>query len=669
MLGIKNRIKKRIVDILHHRGFNTMIGQIKWHGVTGITIDEFYVKKADGSGQSVHIGKLTAKLSLWHSLIHLALQGELTAEHIRTDLRAVSDTPLLFPRFEIALRTRKNFQLVQIETGNMNISLQHSHKKSFNDFHLQFKNIVWDDIIKILKGHWLSPIIADSKSESRISLNAFFRFFPGQFLPVSHAEIKWDDFSLSSKNPANAPLKIDRNYLINIMDKKLKIVHNGQYLPFEKIPWELIDAIICSEDPRYWSHSGFCLYGLGIALRENIKTRKFSRGASTITMQVVRNIFLTHNRNLVRKVEESILALLLENYYKIEKKIILELYLNLIEFAPNVYGVQNAIRFYFDKELSELTLTEILTLTYIIPRPRHFYEALLDRTEQLRRNLHHHLLSYTHLMIKKGLIAPHKAENIGSCIHFGEKFGTLTLLDNEISSNGKQSRDIPDTINKLIRAYPHTLKEYDGQYIHLYNGQTIEYKHTDHGNGTVDPCLDVIFNERYPKGASVNTPPQNDAGRIRNQELLMKMYGGSPEEVRKNLVPIQWCPKLANQTLWCTKINMIHVRLSRISAELDQHPELAVYLNSSGIFNWRPIKGSSHLSPHSFGIAIDIAVNQAHYWQHHILEQTREFPERPQTSIPQIIVDTFEKQGFIWGGRWRHYDTMHFEYRPELFLD
>ena len=49
MLGIKNRIKKRIVDILHHRGFNTMIGQIKWHGVTGITIDEFYVKKADGS--------------------------------------------------------------------------------------------------------------------------------------------------------------------------------------------------------------------------------------------------------------------------------------------------------------------------------------------------------------------------------------------------------------------------------------------------------------------------------------------------------------------------------------------------------------------------------------------------------------------------------------------
>lgn len=149
----------------------------------------------------------------------------------------------------------------------------------------------------------------------------------------------------------------------------------------------------------------------------------------------------------------------------------------------------------------------------------------------------------------------------------------------------------------------------------------------------------------------------------------MKMYGASPEEVRKNLVPVQWCPKLVNQTLWCTKVNMVHVRLSRISAELDRHPELAVYLNSGGIFNWRPINGNDCLSPHCFGIAIDIAVDQAHYWQHQILEQGGKLPELPLSPIPQIIVDTFEKHGFIRGGRWRHYDTMHFEYRPELFLE
>ena len=669
MLSIKNQIKKRIIDILHRRGFDTTIGQIKWCGIAGITMNEFYTEKADDSEQSIHIGKLTTKLSLWHSLIHFAWQGELTAEQIKTDLRTISDTPLSISRFEIIFRFGKKCQILQLETGNVIVILQYSHKKSYDDFYLQFTDIAWDNIIKVLDGHWLSPIIADSKSESRISLNAFFRFFPEQFLPVSHAKIQWNGFSLSRKDPAKAFLKIDRDYLINTLDKKREIAHNGQYLPFDKIPWELIDAIICTEDPRYWNHSGICPYGLGIALRENVKTRKFSRGASTITMQVVRNIFLTHNRNLVRKVEESILALLLENYYKIDKRTILELYLNLIEFAPNIYSVGNAARFYFDKELGELTLTEILTLTYIIPRPRYFYEALLDRTEQLRRNLHRHLRFYAHTMVKKGLIAPHIAENIGSHIQFGEKFGTLILLSNDISTNREQSRDIPDSINKLMRAYPHTLKEYDGQYIHLYNGKTIEYKHTDHDIGTEDPSMDAIFYECYPKGIPVTASPQNDAGRIRHQELLMKMYGEEEKEVRQNLVSIQWCPKTINQTLWCTKVNMIHVRLSRISAELDRHPELAVYLNSSGIFNWRRIKNSNHLSPHCFGIAIDIAVDQAHYWQHHFLKQTGEFPKRPQISIPQIIVDTFEKQGFIWGGRWLHYDTMHFEYRPELFLD
>lgn len=81
-----------------------------------------------------------------------------------------------------------------------------------------------------------------------------------------------------------------------------------------------------------------CLYGLGIALRENIKSGKFIRGASTITMQVARNLFLTHHRNLMRKTEETIITLLLENYYEISKENILEFYLNLIEFAPGIYG-------------------------------------------------------------------------------------------------------------------------------------------------------------------------------------------------------------------------------------------------------------------------------------------------------------------------------------------
>ena len=668
MLDFENYIHRQIIRIFKNRGFDITIGCTKWRG-NHLTLDDLLLKKANDPAQYIQIERLMCKLHVWRSLFHFSPDGGLKAEKICIDLRAVSDIPLTLSCFEAGFRLGKKNQIVEIETGGLAIMVQHLHKKIQDDLYLQFTNLAWNDIVKVLDGHWLSPVIAGSHSEASISSTVIFRFLPRNPLPFAHAEIKWNGFSLARKNPDEAPLKIDRDYLMNALDEKRGIVRNGQYLPFDQIPWELIDAIICTEDPRYWNHSGICLYGLGIALRENAQTRKFSRGASTITMQVARNIFLTHNRNLVRKVEEVIIALLLENYYKIDKRTILELYANLIEFAPDVYGVRSAVRFYFDKEPGELTLTEILTLTYIIPRPRHFYEALLDQTQQLRKNLNLHLRSYARAMVKKGFIAPHIAENIGPCIHFGEKFGTLILLDGEILSNREQTKGIPDSIDKLIRAYPQSLKEYDGQYIRLYNGQTIEYKRPAPNNGTGKPGLDAIFNERYPKGVPVNSASQNDAGRNRHQELLMKMYGASPEEVRKNLVPVQWCPKLVNQTLWCTKVNMVHVRLSRISAELDRHPELAVYLNSGGIFNWRPINGNDCLSPHCFGIAIDIAVDQAHYWQHQILEQGGKLPELPLSPIPQIIVDTFEKHGFIRGGRWRHYDTMHFEYRPELFLE
>ena len=229
--------------------------------------------------------------------------------------------------------------------------------------------------------------------------------------------------------------------------------------------------------------------------------------------------------------------------------------------------------------------------------------------------------------------------------------------------------DTPESVRKLLAAYPLSLKGYDGKNILLYNGLTVEYKKAGISNGMGDPDLDALFQDRFPKGEPVDAPAKNDAGRVRHEELMKKMYGRTPEEVRRNLVPIRWCPKLANQTLWCTRINQVHIRLSRISAELDGYPELAGYLDSGGIFNWRVIAGSDRLSAHSFGAAIDIAIEHAHYWKRNVSQENGGIPDRPENKFPQIIVDVFEKHGFIWGGRWRHYDTMHFEYRPELLLD
>ena len=105
-------------------------------------------------------------------------------------------------------------------------------------------------------------------------------------------------------------------------------------------------------------------------------------------------------------------------------------------------------------------------------------------------------------------------------------------------------------------------------------------------------------------------------------------------------------------------------RREELKTELTKKdPSLQPYLEGlGGTFVWRNIAGTSRRSAHSYGVSLDINVKRSHYWRW----QRPPSPLRWQNQIPQPIVDAFEAEGFIWGGRWYHYDTMHFEYRPEL---
>lgn len=154
--------------------------------------------------------------------------------------------------------------------------------------------------------------------------------------------------------------------------------------------------------------------------------------------------------------------------------------------------------------------------------------------------------------------------------------------------------------------------------------------------------------------------PLNDASRCRNYELLGAVYGDNENEVRKNLVDTTFMGKM----LKFNKLNGASKALEKVSIELERlsrkNPKLLDYLQDiGGTFKWRTIAGTNHLSAHSYGIAIDLNVARSSYWR-----WQREY----ENQIPQEIVYAFEKQGFIWGGRWHHFDTMHFEYRPEWFV-
>ncbi|MBR8462708.1 SH3 domain-containing protein [Campylobacter sp. faydin G-105] len=157
--------------------------------------------------------------------------------------------------------------------------------------------------------------------------------------------------------------------------------------------------------------------------------------------------------------------------------------------------------------------------------------------------------------------------------------------------------------------------------------------------------------------------PLSDSGRCRNYEFLSKIYGSSESEVKANLKDVVWLKDTLNLKLKFNSQNGAADALQAVSDELNElvknDPKMLEYLkNPGGTFKWRVIAGTSQLSAHSYAIAVDINVDKSHYWRWH---------NGYKNLIPESIVHIFERHKFIWGGRWEHFDTMHFEYRPEMF--
>ena len=135
---------------------------------------------------------------------------------------------------------------------------------------------------------------------------------------------------------------------------------NPNYAPLSSITPYLRKAVLTTEDPSFFSHKGFINEAFKQSIVKNIKTKKFTRGASTISMQLVKNVFLTRDKTLSRKLEEILLVYILENNRIVSKERMLEVYFNIIEWGPNIYGIGEAAHFYFEKYPSQLSLNECL---------------------------------------------------------------------------------------------------------------------------------------------------------------------------------------------------------------------------------------------------------------------------------------------------------------------
>jgi hypothetical protein len=220
----------------------------------------------------------------------------------------------------------------------------------------------------------------------------------------------------------------------------------------------------------------------------------------------------------------------------------------------------------------------------------------------------------------------------------------------------------PKPLACLVRYYTGTSVNADGAWwLALPDGTRIAY---DDGRAkSFEERLDTpdvkdVFSIPYRTGPITPvTEIDHDPGRVRITQLFEATYGSTKEKV--DVVPV----RLQGQKLLVNRKAVD--AFQRVAARLEKivvaQPAIRPYLNGlGGTFVWRKIAGTQRESPHSFGVSLDINTGLSDYWL------WKSQPIVWTSRIPQTIVDAFEAEGFIWGGRWYHYDTMHFEWRPEM---
>lgn len=179
---------------------------------------------------------------------------------------------------------------------------------------------------------------------------------------------------------------------------------NPNYVPLTELSPYLQKAVLTTEDPSFFSHHGFIAEAFKQSIAKNIRTKKFSRGGSTISMQLIKNAFLTREKTVSRKLEEILLVYLLENNRIVSKSRMLEVYFNIIEWGPDVYGIGEAAQYYFQKHPRDLTLNECLFLANIIPSPKKFMYQF-DGEGNLKPYAQKRDVQLTRLMLRRGWLS------------------------------------------------------------------------------------------------------------------------------------------------------------------------------------------------------------------------------------------------------------------------
>ena len=194
----------------------------------------------------------------------------------------------------------------------------------------------------------------------------------------------------------------------------------------------------------------------------------------------------------------------------------------------------------------------------------------------------------------------------------------------------------------------------------IYDDNKVKSYDSKISNGDLQDSLEII----YPLESIDKVMDKNvDPGRIRSYPFLEAVYGNSREKIEKTLtyVPTYYGNILFNKLA----AENLKITFDEIKNIINSNPKVGEYVTPiSGTYNYRVIQDTGRLSPHSYAIAIDLHRNNADYWKW----VNKEVGSSRIASYPKDLVKAFENNGFVWGGKWEHFDILHFEYRPEIIL-
>lgn len=267
---------------------------------------------------------------------------------------------------------------------------------------------------------------------------------------------------------------------------------NPDYTPLNQISPDLRNALLTSEDYNFFTHKGFNEKAFRVSIATNFKEKSFKRGASTVSMQLVKNAFLSRNKTLSRKIEEILIVWLIENEHIVSKERMYEVYLNIIEWGRNIYGIGEAARYYFAKSPADLNLGESIFLAFVVPRPKAALNWFIPGGTLQARNVRGYFKLIGRIMARRGLTTPDSGAYGFYDVRLREGLRREVVPVDSLSQSDSLMTEPVDEVDEDETGIGNFFRQ-------LFKGKRSEEKRDDANQPTVQPNRpDVPLTETAP---------------------------------------------------------------------------------------------------------------------------------------------------------------------------